>query len=258
MVERRARRTRPRGRSGRSRRCCASATTCASGADDDFSIRNLSEMASAQQEGTQTLTTLLASIAAVSLLVGGVGIMNIMLVSVTERTREIGLRMAVGARRVRHPDPVPRRGADAVGRGRHRRRRAGLGVGRAAVAPFRLAAAGPARRSSSSRSVLRGGRRRLRPLPGAQGLAARSDRGAEVRMRRAVAVWLAALALLGARPRRARRGDAATLPAELSLETALRIGRAAPTAAAPGARPDGRPPRRASTRRGRRCCRRST
>jgi putative ABC transport system permease protein len=69
------------------------------GSDDDFSIRNLSELASAQQEGTQTLTTLLASIAAVSLLVGGVGIMNIMLVSVTERTREIGLRMAVGARR---------------------------------------------------------------------------------------------------------------------------------------------------------------
>jgi putative ABC transport system permease protein len=70
------------------------------GSDDDFSIRNLSELASAQQEGTRTLTTLLASIAAVSLLVGGVGIMNIMLVSVTERTREIGLRMAVGARRM--------------------------------------------------------------------------------------------------------------------------------------------------------------
>jgi putative ABC transport system permease protein len=69
------------------------------GVDDDFSIRNLSELAAAQQEGTQTLTTLLAAIAAVSLLVGGVGIMNIMLVSVTERTREIGLRMAVGARR---------------------------------------------------------------------------------------------------------------------------------------------------------------
>ena len=68
------------------------------GADDDFQIRNLSEIASASQEGTRTLTTLLAAIAAVSLLVGGIGIMNIMLVSVTERTREIGLRMAVGAK----------------------------------------------------------------------------------------------------------------------------------------------------------------
>jgi putative ABC transport system permease protein len=69
------------------------------GTDDDFSIRNLAELANAQQEGTKTLTTLLASIAGVSLLVGGIGIMNIMLVSVTERTREIGVRMAVGARR---------------------------------------------------------------------------------------------------------------------------------------------------------------
>ncbi len=67
-------------------------------AEDDFSIRNLTEMADAKADGTRTLTALLASIAAVSLLVGGIGIMNIMLVSVTERTREIGTRMAVGAR----------------------------------------------------------------------------------------------------------------------------------------------------------------
>jgi putative ABC transport system permease protein len=68
-----------------------------SGAEDDFSIRNLAELASAQQEGTKTMTSLLAAVAAVSLLVGGIGIMNIMLVSVTERTREIGIRLAVGA-----------------------------------------------------------------------------------------------------------------------------------------------------------------
>lgn len=68
------------------------------GGDDDFQIRNLTELATSQQEGTKTMTTLLDVIAAISLLVGGIGIMNIMLVSVTERTREIGLRMAVGAK----------------------------------------------------------------------------------------------------------------------------------------------------------------
>jgi putative ABC transport system permease protein len=70
----------------------------ADGVEDDFSIRNLKDIAGAMEQGTSTLTTLLAAIAAVSLVVGGIGIMNIMLVSVTERTREIGVRMAVGAR----------------------------------------------------------------------------------------------------------------------------------------------------------------
>jgi len=68
------------------------------GGDDDFSIKNLTETASRKEESTEALTLLLASIAGVSLLVGGIGIMNIMLVSVTERTREIGVRMAVGAK----------------------------------------------------------------------------------------------------------------------------------------------------------------
>jgi putative ABC transport system permease protein len=66
-------------------------------APNDFDVRNLSEIASSQEESTRTLSLLLAAIAAVSLVVGGIGIMNIMLVSVTERTREIGVRVAVGA-----------------------------------------------------------------------------------------------------------------------------------------------------------------
>ncbi|MBN8510737.1 MAG: ABC transporter permease [Burkholderiales bacterium] len=70
----------------------------ASGTDDDFTIRNLSEMLQAEEEASRVLSLLLAAVAGVSLVVGGIGIMNIMLVSVTERTREIGLRMAVGAR----------------------------------------------------------------------------------------------------------------------------------------------------------------
>ncbi|HEX4997126.1 MAG TPA: ABC transporter permease [Terriglobia bacterium] len=66
--------------------------------DDDFTIRNMQDVAQTQQQITTLLTILLGSIAGISLVVGGIGIMNIMLVSVTERTREIGIRMAVGAR----------------------------------------------------------------------------------------------------------------------------------------------------------------
>jgi putative ABC transport system permease protein len=68
------------------------------GAPDDFTVRNQTEIADAMSGTTKVMSALLAAIASISLLVGGIGIMNIMLVSVTERTREIGIRMAIGAR----------------------------------------------------------------------------------------------------------------------------------------------------------------
>jgi macrolide transport system ATP-binding/permease protein len=70
------------------------------GQDDDFTIRSLNEVAKASESASRVMALLLAAVASISLLVGGIGIMNIMLVSVTERTREIGIRMAIGARRI--------------------------------------------------------------------------------------------------------------------------------------------------------------
>ncbi len=70
------------------------------GQDDDFTVRSLAEIAQASESASRVMTLLLAAVASISLIVGGIGIMNIMLVSVTERTREIGIRMAVGARRI--------------------------------------------------------------------------------------------------------------------------------------------------------------
>jgi macrolide transport system ATP-binding/permease protein len=71
-----------------------------SGEPNNFSVRNLSQVAEAQENSSQVMGALLAMVASISLVVGGIGIMNILLVSVTERTREIGIRMAIGARRI--------------------------------------------------------------------------------------------------------------------------------------------------------------
>src|SRR5690554_853008 len=69
------------------------------GQEDDFTVRNLTALAQTAAGTTRTMSVMLGAIASISLLVGGIGIMNIMLVSVTERTREIGIRLAIGARR---------------------------------------------------------------------------------------------------------------------------------------------------------------
>ena len=86
-----------KGTSATSRDCCASAAASAEGEANDFTVLDMTEISNTLSATTTVLTGLLGAVAAVSLLVGGIGIMNIMLVSVTERTREIGIRLAIGA-----------------------------------------------------------------------------------------------------------------------------------------------------------------
>ena len=92
------------------------------GDPDDFTIRRQDDWIQASAQQAQVITILLGGVAGVSLVVGGIGIMNIMLVSVTERTREIGIRRAMGAHPERRPAPVPHRGRGAGHHGRPHRR----------------------------------------------------------------------------------------------------------------------------------------
>ena len=151
---------------------------------DDFTVRNQTDLAETAQETTEVMTLLLAAIASISLLVGGIGIMNIMLVSVTERTREIGLRMALGARGsdVLTQFLVESVVMSVVGG------LLGVGLGLAGGEVLVLAASPAGARSISPASgaagarFRRGGRRLLRLLPGAAGGGLGPHRGAALRV----------------------------------------------------------------------------
>ena len=155
------------------------------GEPDDFTIRDMTEMTNTLSSTTALMTNLLLCVAMISLVVGGVGIMNIMLVSVTERTREIGLRMAVGARArdILRQFLVEAVVLCLVGGA------IGILLGHGGVArSCGCSCAGPSQTSPAAIAAVghRLGHRghHLRLLPGLEGLAARPDRGPAVRVTR--------------------------------------------------------------------------
>ena len=154
----------------------------APGADDNFDMRDMTQIADAMASATTTMTGMLGAVAGVSLLVGGIGIMNIMLVSVTERTREIGIRLAIGAQE-RHiliqflvEATVLSLLGGLIGIA------LGLALAGAASLTLSIPVRAEPRRHPARRRLLGADRHGVRLLPGAARRPARSDRGAAARV----------------------------------------------------------------------------
>ena len=178
------------------------------GDDDDFRVQTQDDMIAMRTSATQTMTSLLAGIAGVSLVVGGIGIMNIMLVSVTERTREIGLRMAIGARGfdVLLQFLVEAVVISVVGGSIG----IGLGYGMSEFMRYyqNMTTLVPVDAVVHRRRLLRGGRHLLRLLPGAESRGPRPDRSAPVRVARPLSTLFASRVY----PGRARCASAFSSP----------------------------------------------